>query len=325
MVGPSGQSVGVFWVEKKLKTGVVGAGVFGAFHAGKHAASPRAELCGILDIDAARARAVADRYGAAAHGDFASLLDVVEAVTIASPAPTHFRLARQALEAGRHVYVEKPLALCPSEADTLIALAAKNACVLQVGHQERFVLAAMGAPRNDAKPVSVEFARCGPPSGRGEDVSVVFDLMIHDLDIARLFGFGKVLKASACGDRHETVATLSFEGDRQCSFVASRRAESRRRTLKAVYDDGAVEIDFVNRRIENSTPAALTTADFAVDSAFIDPLGASVEAFFASILDGAKTMVDGKAARSAIEWAVLIEEARNTLNEAAPAANRMIA
>jgi predicted dehydrogenase len=315
----------VFGVEKMLKTGVVGAGVFGAFHAGKHVSSPRVDLSGIWDIDPARARAVADRFGAPALADFASLLDAVDAVTIASPAPTHFRYARQALEAGRHVYVEKPLALCPSEADLLIALAAKNGCVLQVGHQERFVLAALGAPRGDAEPVSLEFARCGPPSGRGEDVSVVFDLMIHDLDIARLFGFGKILRTSACGDRHETVATLVFDKNRQCSFIASRRSDSRRRLLKAVYDDGTIEIDFVNRRIVNSTPAELATADFSSDAAFADPLGASVEAFFASILDGAKTMVDGKAARGAIEWAVEIEAARNALNEAAPAAKRMIA
>ncbi|MEK7266721.1 MAG: Gfo/Idh/MocA family oxidoreductase [Pseudomonadota bacterium] len=309
-------------MERKLKTGVVGAGVFGAFHAGKHAASPRAILSGIWDTDADRAGALADRHGARRHSTLDTLLQSVDAVTIATPAPSHFEIARQALEAGRHVYVEKPLAMNVEEADILIALAESQSLVLQVGHQERFVLAAMGAPRPGAAPRKLQFSRCGPPSGRGEDVSVVFDLMIHDLDIARLFGFATPVKVSACGDRHETVATLTFEGGRQCSFVASRRMEARRRVLKADYDDGSIEIDFVNRTFANSTSSA-AAPEFADLSAFADPLGASVEAFFASALDGAVTMVDGRAGRGAIEWASLIEGARENLNASAPAFDRM--
>jgi predicted dehydrogenase len=312
-------------VERKLKTGVVGAGVFGAFHAGKHASSPRADLVGVWDVDIARARSVADRFGAAPFASYESLLRHVDAVVIAAPAPSHFPLARQALESGRHVYVEKPLAMSLAEADALLALAEKNSRILQVGHQERFVLAAIGAPRLGVEPASLEFARCGPPSGRGEDVSVVFDLMIHDLDIARLFGFSKLQKVSACGDRHETVATLNFADGRHCSFIASRRMDARRRTLRAAYSDGALEIDFVNRAVANSTPAAFNGGEFSADRAFADPLGVSVEAFFASILDGAKTMVDGHAGRGALEWAINIEEARDALNASVSAADRMIA
>lgn len=311
-------------MERKLKTGVVGAGVFGAFHAGKHAASPRAFLSGIWDIDADRAGALADRYGARRHSNLETLLASVDAVTIATTARSHFEIARQALAAGRHVYVEKPLAMTVEEADILIALAERQSLVLQVGHQERFVLAAMGAPRRGAAPRMLQFSRCGPQSGRGEDVSVVFDLMIHDLDIARLFGFAAPVKVSACGDRHETIATLTFDGGRQCSFIASRRRETRRRVLTANYDDGSIEIDFVNRTFSNSTFAA-AAPEFADLSAFADPLGASVDAFFASVLDGAVTMVDGKAGRGAIEWASLIEAAREKLSASAPAFDRMIA
>lgn len=311
-------------MEKQLKTGVVGAGVFGAFHAAKHAASPRAVLSGIWDIDAGRAAALADRFGARRHSSLESLLQSVDAVTIATPAPSHFEIARRALAAGRHVYVEKPLAMTVEEADILIATAERQSLVLQVGHQERFVLAAMGAPRRDLAPQKLQFSRCGPPSGRGEDVSVVFDLMIHDLDIARLFGFASPLTVSACGDRHETIATLTFEGGRQCSFIASRRTDSRRRLLKADYADGSIEIDFINRTFANSTPSA-AAPEVADIGAFADPLGAGVEAFFASILDGAATMVDGKAGRGAIEWASLIDDAREKFNAPAQAFDRMIA
>ncbi len=312
--------LGASRVVKKLKTGVVGAGVFGAFHAGKHLASARADLVGIHDLDQGRARAVADRFGCRAFAAFSDLVECVDALVIASPAPTHYRLAREALEAGLHVYVEKPLAMNLREADQLIGLAEKKAVVLQVGHQERFVLEALGAPRADALPRRLEFSRCAPPCGRGEDVSVVYDLMIHDLDIARLFGCGRPQRISACGDAHETVATLIFEGGREASFIASRRANQRRRQLTATYDDGAIEIDFMARSVvRNGTRAT-------VESAFADPLGASVEAFFSSILDGAPTIVDGRAGRSALEWAILIEDARLELNAGvAGDAKRLIA
>lgn len=315
--GPgANQLFGVTVVEGKLKTGVVGAGVFGAFHAGKHAASERAALVGIWDIDATRAHALAERFGAVRFRSFESLLSGVDAITIASPAPSHFDIARAALSAGRHVYVEKPLAMTVAEADELIALAEENGLILQVGHQERFVLAALGL--DPGEPKRLEFSRCGPPTGRGEEVSVVFDLMIHDLDIARCFGFEAPLSIAACGDRNETIATLTFAGGRQCSFIASRRAEGRRRQLKAELGQSTLEIDFINRM-------ATGVEASAAERAFADPLGASVEAFFASIIDGATTLVDGKAGRAAIEWAAMIEDARNALNASSQMLDRKIA
>ncbi len=305
-------------MERRLKTGVVGAGVFGAYHAAKHAASDRADFVGVFDTDPARADSLADRLGVRKFADFDGLLAAVDAVTIASPASAHFDAARAALEAGRHVYVEKPLAMTVAQADILIALAEKKGLILQVGHQERFVLAALGLPLAGSEPSKLEFSRCGPPTGRGEEVSVVFDLMIHDLDIARCFGFEAPVSVSACGDRNETIATLLFAGGRQCSFIASRRSEGRRRLLKAAFDGGVTEIDFFKRSVTGSP-------DRAAAAAFADPLGASVEAFFGSILDGTQTLVDGKAGRAAIEWASMIEDARDSLNASAAMLDRKIA
>lgn len=298
-------------MEKRLKTGVAGAGVFGGHHARKHASLGRIDLIGVYDLDPARASALAAETGARAYDDFAAMLADIDAVTIAAPAGAHFEMAKAALEAGRHVYVEKPLALSLPEADALIALAEKRGLVLQVGHQERFVLAAMGLPRGDRLPLAMEFGRSGPATGRGEDVAVALDLMIHDLDLARLFGFAKPARIDACGSYDETVATLTFDGGRTASFVASRRAGERQRVMKAVYDDGAIEIDFLNRTIANGTGAMLAANDFAGGpAALADPLGASVEAFVAAALDGKRAVVDGKAGRGALEWALMIEEAR---------------
>lgn len=298
-------------MEKRLKTGVAGAGVFGGHHARKHAASPRIDLVGVFDPDSGRAEALAAGTGSRAFDSFATMLEDIDAVTLAGPAPSHFPMAEAALTAGKHVYVEKPLALSLAEADALIALADARGRVLQVGHQERFVLAAMGLPRGDRLPLSLEFGRAGPPTGRGEDVAVAFDLMIHDLDLARLFGFAKPAKIDACGTYDETVATLTFDGGATASFVASRRSETRQRVMKAVYDDGVIEIDFLNRTIANGTGAMLAANDFTAGPAGLsDPLGASVEAFAAAVLDGKRAIVDGKAGRGALEWALMIEEAR---------------
>lgn len=306
-----------------LRTGIVGAGVFGGFHANKHAASPRAVLVGVCDTDEHARTALAQRLGVKAYDDLDALFAEIDAVTVATPAETHFDIARRALEAGLHVYVEKPLAMNVADADALIALAAEKGLVLQVGHQERFVLAAIGLPESEAPPLRLELSRCGPPSGRGEDVSVVFDLMVHDLDIARLFGFGAPARVSASGDRDETIATLHFEKSRQASFIASRKASVRRRLLKAVYESHEIEIDFIKRHVverRGQDAPRMRGAD-----GLNDPLGVSVEAFFSSVIDGARTMVDGKAGRRAIEWAFLIEEARDRLNSAAPALDRKIA
>jgi predicted dehydrogenase len=298
-------------VEKRLKTGLAGAGVFGGHHARKHAASPRIEFAGVFDPDRSRAQAIADQTGARVYESFSMMLGAVDAVAIAAPAAAHFEMAEAALKAGKHVYIEKPLALTVAEADALIALAGAGGLVLQVGHQERFVLAAMGLPRGERAPRSLEFGRAGPSTGRGEDVSVVLDLMIHDLDLARLFGFAQPEAIDAAGSYDETVATLTFKGGATASFIASRRSPDRQRVMKAVYDDGVIEIDFLKRTIANGTGAMLAANDFAAGPAALsDPLGASVEAFVAAALDGKRAIVDGKAGRGALEWALMIEEAR---------------
>jgi predicted dehydrogenase len=299
-------------VSQQLKAGVIGAGVFGGFHARKYAASPHASLVGVYDPDTARAEEVAGGVGAHAFDTAEALITASDVITIASPAATHYDLAGAALRAGRHVYVEKPLAMTIAQADALIALASARKLILQVGHQERFVLAAMGLPRRDAQPSKLEFARCGPANGRCEEVSAVLDLMIHDLDIARLFGFARPIRIDAAGDQHETVATLTFADGRICSFIASRRSNERRRFFRAEFADGAIEIDFLERRVINASGALLAANDCAAGlAALTDPLGASVEAFLHSASTGNASIVDGAAGRGALELALLVDAARD--------------
>ncbi|MEM9939932.1 MAG: Gfo/Idh/MocA family oxidoreductase, partial [Pseudomonadota bacterium] len=166
-----------------LKTGLIGAGVFGGYHAGKIAASDLTDFVGVFDPDQARCAALSNKHGVTSFKAEADLLSAVDAVIVACPASYHEAIVKAALQAGCHVMVEKPLALMGTAADALAALANENDLVLQVGHQERLVLEAMGLFEIPETPTRIEAVRAGPPApdGRAGDVSVIWDLMTHDL------------------------------------------------------------------------------------------------------------------------------------------------
>ncbi len=299
----------------RVKTGVAGAGVFGGFHAKKLFESERAELVAVFDTEPARAAALASQFAAQPYTDYADFLAAVDALIIAAPAAAHGSLAIAALERRRHVYVEKPIALDPNDATRMISLAHKNGCVLQVGHQERFVLAEFGLPRMGKRPHMLEFVRTGPPSGRCEEVSVAIDLMIHDLDLMGIFGFTAPEKVAAAGDAHEMAATLTFHGGAACRFLASRRSASRSRKMTAHYDDGRIEFDFIDRKLTNTTGCELSASPTGAPSqATTDPLKASVEAFLNSILTNAPIVVSGEAGSAALYLSLAIEKSVRKLS-----------
>lgn len=300
---------------REVVAGVVGAGVFGGHHARKYAALPGVRLAAICDIDAHRAAALAEPLGAAALTDFDEFLDAVEIVTIASPASTHFELARRALERGRHVLVEKPLAIRLDHAERLVALAHARRLVLASGHQERFVFDRFGLCAAARPPRIVRCRRVGPPSARCRDVSVVLDLMIHDIDLLRRLGFGEPAEISARGDDDGVVAALRFENGTLAELEASRKAEHCERRMTFVYDDGTVEIDFVARRVAN-TSTALAPASFEEaesDPAFRDPLRENVASFVAAVRGEGAPAITGEDGRDALDWALRIEAARGEI------------
>jgi len=167
-----------------LKAGVVGAGVFGGYHAKKYAELPDVDLVAVFDIDLARAAALAEPLGATPYDDMATFLAAVDVVTVATPAVHHAGAALAALKAGKPVYSEKPLAVTPQDADAMVAAARKAGVPLACGHQERVVFQAMGLLDIPEQPLRLEAVRRGTPSDRNLDVSVVLDLMIHDIDLA---------------------------------------------------------------------------------------------------------------------------------------------
>ena len=288
-----------------VQAGVAGAGVFGGYHARKYASLPGVRLAAVFDHSRTRAESLAAELGAQAFDDLAAFLAAVEVVTVATPGDSHAPIARAALEAGRHAYVEKPLATTRGDADALVALAAEKGLVLACGHQERVVFQAMGLMATGERPSRIEAVRMGAPSDRNRDVSCVLDLMIHDLDLALALSGGWE-SVEAAGDFDEVEAQVYFGRGLTGRFEASRVAKKRKRTMKLGYASGSVKIDFLAPSFSNGTPHALNP-DFAATDAGRDPLGASVGAFLAAVRGEGQPSVTGAQGAAALDLALAIE------------------
>jgi predicted dehydrogenase len=292
-----------------LKAAVIGAGAFGRHHAAKYSQMDGVTLFAIADPSPEiRCDAIA-RHGVLAVADWRDLLGKVDLVSICSPAVTHATIVRAFLNAGAHVLVEKPIATTIEEAGALIALAQETGRVLTVGHQERFVFARTGLLDQSQTPLEIQCWRKGPWTGRGDDVSAVLDLMIHDLDLVHALVPGAITDVQARGrtkygpHADEITASLSFENGTIAYLETSRVCDERRRGMRAVYADGAVEIDFLTREITNTTPRPLKALEMG------DPLGESMASFVTAAKGGAEPLVRPEQARRAVETAILIEDA----------------
>ncbi|MCZ4299023.1 Gfo/Idh/MocA family protein [Henriciella marina] len=294
-----------------LKMGLIGAGVFGGYHAGKIAESQTTDFVGVFDPDTARAAELAEKHGVKASTSQAELLAATDAVVIACPAIYHAETVEAALTANCHVLVEKPLALTGETAKALAAQADEAGLVLQVGHQERLVLKEMGLFDLPETPTVIEAWRESPPAptGRAGDVSVIFDLMIHDLDmVACLMGGADKIKGQGAiihsGLIDEATATLGFANDGRAVITSSRAAEERRRKMRLAFKSGEIEIDFLTREVRNTTPFEVR-AD--VSQSLPDPLGAADNAFFAACLGKGPVLVPGSEAVEAVRVAEALE------------------
>lgn len=297
-------------MSERVRIGVAGAGVFGGHHSAKYKQMEKASLAGVFDIDIERANKLAALRDTQVFDDYSELLNVVDAVVIAAPASTHYALAKQALDARRHVFVEKPLALNAEDAGALAALAEKQGLVLQVGHQERYVAMSIGLMGYDAMPVRIECVRCAAPSDRCRDVSVIFDLMIHDFDLVRQLTKSQPDRITAEGHADEAQAELLLMNGVTAAFKASRSTTPVERRMRLIYEEGFIEIDFMKRTIVNTVSAPLHDRFNNADAplAFTDPLGFGAERFIAAIIDGEDVYVTGRDGADATSWACAVED-----------------
>lgn len=300
---------------RKLRAGVVGTGVFGRFHAQKYLAHPETHLVGVYDADPARAAEAATVLGTHAYSRIEELLADADIVSVTTPATTHGAVALSCLRAGKHVYVEKPIAVSLPDADEMIAEAARRGLVLQTGHQERLVLGLTGLQDWPQAPLAIECVRAGPFAGRALDVSVVFDLMIHDIDLAlwiarsHLSTSRTIEKAGPGGPSDEVEADGVLENGCRVSFLASRNAPERKRSFRAVYADGDVSIDFLTRVVANTTPRVprpLVEPGRDQHPDLVDSVGGGVRRFVAAVLGRGAPLVSPAEARAALDAALKI-------------------
>lgn len=305
-------------MDHKLRVGVIGAGHFGRFHAQKVAAAPRAELIGIHDAETARAETVAAETGTQAL-PLDALLAAAEAVVIAAPAGAHHGLAMTALGAGKHVLVEKPIAATLAEADAMIALAAAKGVVLQVGHLLRYTAEHTAISARMTRPFYVECVRIAPFKPRGTDVSVILDLMIHDIDLVLSLVDSPVIGVDAIGaavaSDHEDIANARIRFANGCvaSIVASRVSLKAERRMRLFGEEGYLNVDFAARRLtaigrERGVPLPMLEGGRLEEVTWEehDALAAEHASFAAAVLDGTPVLVDGAAGRRALDVALQV-------------------
>ncbi len=304
----------------RLRIGIAGAGHFGRFHALKVAASKRAVLTGLYDRDATRAEAVARETASVAMG-FEQLLAACDAIVVAAPAEAHFALAGAALRAGRHVLVEKPIAATLDEADALAALARERGLVLQVGHLLRYSAEHEAISVRMRRPLYIDCVRIAPFKPRGTDVSVILDLMIHDLDLVLALVDSPIAGVDAVGapvaSTHEDIANarVRFENGCVATITASRISLKTERKMRLFSQEGYMSVDFGARKLmmigrERGFPIPGTGGGRMEEISWKehDALEAEHAAFAASVLDGAGVVVDAAAGRRALAAAIAVTE-----------------
>ncbi|HTR81857.1 MAG TPA: Gfo/Idh/MocA family oxidoreductase [Bacteroidota bacterium] len=234
------------------RIGVIGVGHLGSLHVKMYSELAEGSLVGIYDVDKAKAEAIVSQYpGLRSFDRLDDLLKNVDAVSVASVTSKHFELANEAISAGVHVLIEKPITQTVSEADRLISLAETKGCVIQVGHIERFNPAILALESYKLKPMFIESHRLAQFNPRGTDVAVVLDLMIHDIDVILSLVQSPVTRIDANGVAvvSESVdianARLQFENGCVANVTASRISQNKMRKMRMFQLNGYISIDFL--------------------------------------------------------------------------------
>jgi len=304
--------------EGTLRAGVIGVGALGRHHARVWSQVPGATLAGVHDEDAARAAEVAAQHGCRAYPDLASLLAQTDAVSVAVPTSLHHAVAKQALEAGRDVLVEKPITATLAEADDLVACAKSRGRVLQVGHIERFNPATAALLQAGRGARFVEVHRLGSFSPRSLDVDVVLDLMVHDLDIVLALDGTEPVQIEAVGVPVLTPkvdianARLRFASGLIANLTASRVSLEKVRKFRVFAPRTYVSADFTAREAqvyrlesEGGTPRIAAARHGAPDQ---EPLRLQIESFAEVVRGRLAPAVSGEDGRRALALALTILE-----------------
>jgi predicted dehydrogenase len=304
---------------QKIRAAVVGVGYLGRFHAQKYAQASVCELAAVVDTREAARAAAAREFSCQVLEDYRELLGRVDVVSVVTPTPTHFAIARDFLKAGTHVLLEKPITETAAEARQLIELARAHGRVLQVGHLERFNAAIRAAEPYLKAPRFIECHRLAPYRERGTDVNVVLDLMIHDIDIVQTIVGAPVAAIDAIGTAvfSEEIdianARIRFENGCVANATASRVSLTTERKLRVFEDEAYLSIDLQQKilTVIKKRPGPLAPGELPViidERSFEqgDALKEEIDSFLECVRTGHEPVVTGAAGLRALETAMRI-------------------
>ena len=240
---------------KKVRVAVVGVGRMGQYHVGVYSEIPDVRLIGIADINETRGKEIAEKYNTKSYGDYKKLLGKVDVASIAVPTSLHYKIAKDFLQAGTNILIEKPMTRSIDEARELFNIAEKKGLTLHIGHVERFNGAVQELKKIVDNPLFIESRRLGPYDPRIQDDGVVMDLMIHDIDIILNLLNSKVRDINVVGksvfsDKDDLCnVQLKFENGCLATITASRATQHKIRTLAITQKDKYIFLDYTNQDI----------------------------------------------------------------------------
>src|SRR4030088_1120809 len=308
---------------QKIRAAVVGVGYLGRVHAQKYAQAAGCELVAVADSRPEAREALAAELKTRAVSDYRALLGNVDAVSVVTPTPAHFAIARDFLEAGAHVLVEKPITDTAAQARELIALAARVKRILQVGHLERFHAAVLAAEPHLRSVRFVECHRLAPYRERGTDVNVVLDLMIHDIDLVQTIVGVPIATIDAVGtpvfsDEIDICnARIRFTNGCVVNATASRVSFKTERKMRVFDKDAGVYLSLdlqqkimtlIRKRSPGDVPGPLPVSIEEQSLEQGDALKSEIESFLDCIRTGRPPVVSGEAGLMALETAMRITE-----------------
>jgi len=306
-------------MSQLLKVAVVGVGHLGKWHADKYAAAADCELVAVVDTNLEIARDIAQKHGADAYSDYRDIIPLVDAISLVVPTSLHYKIARVFLEAGIHCLIEKPITESIAEAETLIEIARNKQLVMQVGHIERFNSVMIGIVERLDKPRFLESTRLAPFTTRATDVSVILDLMIHDIDIILDLIDSPIKRISASGISvlSDTIdianARIEFENHCVANVTASRISRKRERKLRIFQRNAYLSADLQDKLLavncKSETDNDEGYRDIRHEEHHFednDALNLEVLDFINAIKTGGRPKVDGEDGKRALETAIAI-------------------
>ena len=298
---------------KRIRVAVVGAGEFGRNHVRIYKQLQSAELVGVHDADARRAAKIAKEFGTQSIASLRDMQGRVDAASVAVPTAEHANVGCRLMELGIDVLVEKPIAKTLAEADALLATAKHQARILQVGHVERFNPAVLAVEPILNRPLFFEVHRLGVFTPRSLDVDVIYDLMIHDLDILLALVNERVAEAKAVGipvltDKVDIAhARLEFDGGAVANVTASRVSTERVRKMRFFQQHEYISLDYARRdalRVRVKKPGPEPEFGFEkLPATNVEPLQAELEAFVDAVRTRREPRVSGASGRAALQLA----------------------